>query len=315
MRYMSSYIEIGNLVFRNKVNAVEIVSAWSEITRTATIKFPRFKKLMDPQITNYKIKPGDPVLIRLGYNDQLQTEFEGYVSEILPQTPIVIKCEDEMWKLKQQTVSISWASITLKAALEYLSPGANVSTAYDITLQPFRLNQVTKAKALQKLKEDYNLVIYFRNKQLFAGLAYNESGMPEVNYHFQKNAKPENLVFRTKDQVKLKVKAVSILPNNERITVEVGDDDGDQRTLTFYNIESQQELERQANDKMELLKYDGFTGTFNAKGLPRVDHGYTANISDDRYQERNKRCFIDKVITTYDSDGFNRVITPGKTAF
>ena len=41
------------------------------------------------------------------------------------------------------------------------------------------------------------------------------------------------LTFRTKDQVRLSVRAVSVLPDNSRIEVEVGDPDGDRRTYIF----------------------------------------------------------------------------------
>ncbi len=313
MKYMVSYISIGKLVFKNRVNAIEIRANWNQLSRLATIRFPRYRKFIDPSLTDYKIKSSDPVTIMIGYNDNLSTEFAGFVAQVSPTSPIEIKCEDQMWPLRQKIVSQSWSSITLKALIEFLVPGTDTSSCYDITLSPFRLNQVSVYNALQKLKDDLGLVIYFRNGRMYAGLAYNEADMPQVKYHFQKNASADNLVFRTKDQMKIKVKATSILPDNSRIVVEVGDEGGDQRTLTFYNITSEAELKRQAEERLERLRYDGFTGTIQAFGLPYIDHGYSMQLMDDKYPERSGICFADEVVTTYDSSGFKRVIKPGRT--
>src|SRR5689334_10395974 len=100
---MNSRILIGSLVFTNQVNRVVIEESWKNITQTATIKLPRFEKLVGD--SNYKIKVGDRVVIQLGYDDVLLTEFEGYVSSRSFNSPLEFMCEDEMWKQKQRTVT------------------------------------------------------------------------------------------------------------------------------------------------------------------------------------------------------------------
>jgi len=303
---MSSYIEIGNYVFRN-VNAVSIESSWKNLTQRAKIKLPNIKALLEKNI-----KPGDPVIIKLGYNSSLNIEYEGFVSTIAPSTPIEITCEDEMWKLKQQTVTMSWRSVTLKEVLKYLVPDATIECP-DIILSPFRIDKLSKAKALEKLKDEFTLVIYFRGKNLYAGLAYQEKDLGRQKYHFQKNIAHSSLVYKGKDDVKIKVKAISIMPNNTKIDTELGDADGEQRTLHFYNL-TLAELKKQAQEKINLMKYDGYRGTFTGFGVPVVKHGMVAELLDNKYPERAGSYFIDSVNTTYDSNGFRREIELGRKA-
>src|SRR5689334_14079675 len=110
---MTSYIEIrgqdGNLKFKfsNQVHSIEVVSSWKALTQTAVVRLPRFKRLLTNEDEQYKIVTGDAITISCGYNGNLVKEFEGYVSDISPITPLKLKCEDEMWKLKQQTVNMS----------------------------------------------------------------------------------------------------------------------------------------------------------------------------------------------------------------
>lgn len=312
---MDSKIIIGgNIVFENRVHEVTIEQSWKNITQTARIVVPRYKQLIDPSETKYKIKPGDTVQILLGYDGQLVEEFTGYVSLISPTSPLVIECEDEMYKLKQTNVTMSWPTITLANLITYLMPEANVSNIPGITLTNFRLDKVSKAKALEKIKEEYGLVVYFRNGVLFAGLAYTEPGFNTVRYHFQKNCLPDGLQFKNTEDVKVKVKAISVLKNNKRLETEVGDGDGNQTTLHFYNITTIAELKIVAEEAIKKMRYTGYTGSFTGFGLPLIKHGDVAKLDDDYYPERKMDVFVDSVKTSYNSSGFRRQIEIGRSA-
>lgn len=312
MKVMNSRIEIGSLVFSNRVNSVAVQSSRKNITGTATIKLPNLRRQTDQQKIEKIIRVGDAVKIMLGYDDRLVSEFEGYVSIISPQIPLEIICEDEMWKLKQETVSMSWRSTTLKEVLRFLVPTATINCP-DITMAPFRLNKVTKAKALEQIKDEYILDIYFRGKTLFAGLAYTETGLGEVNYHFQKNALMGNLQYRRKEDVKIKVKAIGMQPDNTKIEVEVGDTDGETHTLHFYN-KTKEDLNALAEQKIKLMRYDGYRGSFTGFGQPYASHGMVANLMDDRYPERAGRYLIDGTGVKYDQSGYRREVSLGLKA-
>lgn len=308
MRKMNSYIELGNYIFRTgKVNAVSTKRSRKNIGNTATVRIPNFEKNLDG-----KLKVGDQVVIKLGYDGQLREEFKGYITSIAPKSPLEISCEDELWKLKQETVTKSWRSTTLNEVLNFLLPGALIETQ-PIKLEPFRLDRVNKAEALAKLKSEYGIDVFFRNDKWYVGFAYNESNTVKVKYHFQKNAWMDRLEYRKEEDVKLRVKAISILPNNDRIEVELGDPEGDIRTLHFYN-KTEAEIRALAAEKIKQMKHDGYQGKFKAKGLPFIDHSMVVDLEDEKYKNRAGSYFVDEVTTTYDEQGFNRTIELGKKA-
>ena len=307
---MTSYIEIGNYIFRNQVNAVGIKTGRKHFGDKATIKLPNIKGLLEKTI-----KTNDPVLIKLGYDGENFQEFTGYVSEVSPKIPLEISCEDEMYQLRRQEIkSASWESISLKKLIDYIVPGANIN-CHDITLSPFRIdNDVrSRAEALQKIKDEFGLDVYYRGNQLYVGLAYQEK-VGEVNFHFQKNAIMGDLFFKRKEDLRLRIKAISFDRNNKKTQVEVGDKNGEIHTLHFYN-KSAAELKKLALEKINLMKYDGYRGSFKSKGVPRATHGMIANLDDDKYPERKGSYFIDEIESTYNSsDGFSRKITLGRKA-
>jgi hypothetical protein len=116
---------------RNKVfilnfcNDIEINSTWQNLTDTCKIIIPKKVLVVDDKgnkvnwfgqntigsnATPPLILRGDKILVKLGYNYstptnpeviELNTEFDGYVSEVNPKMPITLMCEDKMWILKQ----------------------------------------------------------------------------------------------------------------------------------------------------------------------------------------------------------------------
>ena len=81
-----------------KPNSVQIESGWKFLTDRATIVLPRKVKDFDRHDIREVFRKGDPVVIRLGYDDVLHNEFSGFVSQVAADIPILIKCEDEMSK-------------------------------------------------------------------------------------------------------------------------------------------------------------------------------------------------------------------------
>lgn len=313
MRAMSSHIKIGDHTFKY-VHSVSITSSWKLLSDKATIKLPNIAGQLKKQI-----KAGDLVYISLGYDGDLVEEFIGYVSKVHPTTPLTIECMDDSWNLQQDTISKSWKSIKLDALLaEIVGLGTTINVP-DITLAPFRLDKVTVLQALQQLKKMYGLVIYYREEQLYAGLAYGEEDLEPVVYRFNSsdnttaNAVATGLKFRSKEDVKVKVKAISLLPDNTRYELELGDKTGEIHTLHFYDL-TEKELKQQAEDKINKLKYDGLEGTFMAFGQPVPRHSAVCKLRDDKYPEREGDYFIDQVVTNYGPGGFHRTITPGRRA-
>lgn len=315
MLVLDAHITIGSLLF-TFVNEVSITSSWQDLTDTCTIKLPRnvqYKgETRQGEGLRDLVRKGDSVKVQLGYGDGLNTEFEGFVARnVQPQAPIVVECEDPMWNLKQSNHSQSWRNATLKEVVAAIAPGIETEVV-EASLGAFSIKQQSGAQALEKIKETYGLVSYFRGGTLVVGFPYTESGA-EAEWHFQQNIDDNKLEYTRADDVKIKVKAISMLPDNKKIEVEVGDDDGEQRTLTYYNI-TEAQLKKNAEEDLKRLRYDGYRGSLSGFGLPFARHGDIAVIRDNDYPERAGKYYIDKTVTTFGVNGFRREVHLGVKA-
>jgi hypothetical protein len=255
------------------------------------------------------IKSGDSVVVNVGYNHEMNEEFIGYVSNVKPSIPFEITCEDEMWKLKQiGNLRKNWKAVKLSEVLSYIAPGYSYDVL-DADLGVFRINNESAAQVLKNIYQTYGLVSYFRGKTLVVGKPYPTTNT-NVKYHFQKNIISSDLEFMAKDDFKLKIRAISMSPDNKKTEVTVGDDEGEERTLHFYNI-SKTQLTARANEHIDKLKYDGYRGTLTSFGQPYVQHGYGAELIDEAYPERAGTYLVDKVKTTFGMNGFRREVKIG----
>lgn len=304
-----------------RVNEITIVSSWKNMTDTCSIKLPRNIKLGGQRITEI-IKAGDPVTVKLGYDGKLREEFKGYLTRIKSTTPVELECEDEMWQLKKGSYTKSWANATLNDVLDYVLAGRSYKTFGTITLGKFTINKATPAKVLEEINKTYGLKSFFRKGVLVIGKVYDETA-PEHKYHFQKNVVSNSLEYRSSDEVKVKVKAISILKDGRKIEKELGDSDGQERTLNFYELTGT-ELEKAAKVEMIKLKYDGYRGKMTAFGLPAAEHGDVAilqgtntmlSIGEEPVNDHDGKYYIDAVTKTFSvSGGYRRELEIGVAA-
>jgi hypothetical protein len=304
------------------------MSSWRNLTDTCTLTLPRSLQLRGNDVLQY-IKTGDKVTVRLAYstdgvaeNAQWQREFTGYLAKPSPSDgdspALVLECEDEMWRLKQVTFSKSYRNIGLKALIDDMIArvpgGVQLGRIVDIPLGKQVVDRASPAQVLKSLQDDFRIYSYFREGKLYAGYAYEpeDSTAQTVKYHFQKNVvSPGNLKFRRKDDIKIKVQAVSHFLNGTKLTAEVGDADGEQRSLTYFEL-SMPELKRQAEKELDLLRIDGYEGSFTAFGRPYIRHGWRAQLQDDNYPERKGTYLVDGVDTDFGVNGFRRMVQLGK---
>lgn len=109
--------------------------------------------------------------------------------------------------------------------------------------------------------------------------------------------------------MRLHVKAVSLMPNNKKIRVEVGDADGERRTLHTYN-KTESELKAWAEQEMKRLKRDGLTGSLTTFGYRLVDKLDAVGIKIDG--EKQGVYQVKKNVIKYGTGGFRQEITLGQ---
>jgi hypothetical protein len=292
------------------VHELEVVSSWEMLTDTATIQFPRKVKVEGDTRSIFKelIIAGDPVTIEAGFNGNTDLIFEGSVIQVNPTVPVVIECQDPMKELKESTVTKSWKSVSLKEVIDYIAPNLD-KKVLDAELGKFEFERVSPAKVLDALKKR-SLYSFFRNGKLQVGLQYDPATANRHEFAFERNIVDDNLEYFAKENVLLKVKAISIGKNNKKTVVEVGDDTGDLRTMHFYDL-SEKELKAAAERELDRLKYDGYRGDFKTFGQPTVQHGDIVSISNPTYPEQDGDFWVDKVVRLYGMGGYWQTITLG----
>lgn len=312
-------VNAGTKVLR-RVHEVEIEDDFRKLETTCKVKVPTTARLvragdfLSEVETVKQFDVGDEIEVKLGYDGELVTEFHGYVKKVHPTTPLLLECEDATWLLKRKNLQKSFGASTLKTILEYILLGTGITLAGEpptINFKKFYFKNVSAAKALMKLKDEYGLTIYFKEwKSLFVGIS-SDSDDVLVKYRFGVNVIDHDLTWESEQDVRLKIKAVNIKPDNTQVEATVGDEDGELRTLFFYDLESEAELKTRAKEEMRKYRFSGYKGSFTAFLRPVCRVGNVVQIQDPDFPERDGKYLVEKTVVTYGEGGGRRKITPG----
>lgn len=293
------------------VNAVEITRDTEKLTTEAKITMP--KKVKWDKADKIPVKRGDSVKISLGYDDNLQTAFVGYVRDVGFKTPIVITCEDEMFKLKQMpTKKKAYRSVSLETLLKDQGISYRLNIMGEQALGAYRVTADTVAALLGKLSEQ-GIRSFFRYEDgapvLYCGVLFERDTRPAQVFKTGLNIiLDQSLQQQKAENMRLRVKAVSLMPDNKKIKVEVGDADGEHRTLHTYN-KTESELKAWAEQEIKRLKRDGLTGSFTTFGHTLVDCLDAIGIVIDGVKSGVYQ--VKKNIVKYGDGGYRQEITLG----
>lgn len=317
MLRLTSEITIGNLRF-NYVTNVQINTSWETLTDTAMIELPSKITNKDNDFIKDIIQVNDPVTIKLGYHPNLTTRFVGYVSKVIPESPLKIMCEDEAFKLKQQVINnYSKKNVTLQQLISDNYTGE--INVVDATLGAFKIDRVSLIKVLNELKSKYKLQSWFRNGILFSGLAYVPGTGTEQSFNFQRNViDGKSLQFTNESEVNTIAHGISPQSNGTkielytfyedgRIVTREGNPGGDLNTMNIPN-RTKAQLTELLERWLPNLYYTGFRGSFTTFGEPVVNHGDIAVINDSKFPEKNGKYIIKSVQINFGLDGYRQII-------
>jgi hypothetical protein len=320
-KVLCSEIQIGNSVF-TRVAEVSIESSTQVLEDTAVIKIPTTARLKrDGTYTVVEtakyFKVGDEVVIKLGYDNQFREEFRGYVRKIKPNTPVEIECEDAVFLLRRKNLKKAFKNVTLKELLQYAVAGTGITLSEaipDVKFDVFYYRDTSAAYALQKLKEEFGLLLYFiKPKVLHAGLAYDNDKIA-LKYVFGENIISQNLEWQEEEDVHIRIKAVHMRKNNtktEKYYPSKDNHEGELKTIFVYNVSNDKDLELRAKQEALKYRYKGYKGDIETFLVPNANVGNVAVLNDPNYQERSGKYIIDKVTTTYSRSGARRKVELG----
>lgn len=301
----------------DKITACEIERSTDDLTDTCKITLP--KRMLWDAKEGAPLRRGDKVRVSLGYDDALQLAFVGYIREVGFKTPVVIECEDEMYRLKQQaTVKRAYRNASISQILSDQGL-SNFKVLGEQTLGAYRVNADTVASLLGALKEQ-GVRSFFRYESgqpvLYAGVVFERgsSGKPDQVIRSGVNLISDaSLKEQHGDTMRIKVKAISFLPSAKRgqkkkIKLELGDSDGELRTLYTYG-KNERELRAWAEQELRRIKRDGLTGSVTTFGGRLLDKLDTVGVVIDGARKGVYQ--VKKVTIKYGTDGFRQEVTLG----
>lgn len=337
------------------VSEFDATDTWVDFTNQANVKLPKNIYAKDETGKLYPLGgenknaggfsndnplflKGDIITINFGYRyqDKLGKEFlelpkepifSGFITEVKSKKPIELKCEDNMYKLKQISApnktypaSMAWEDI-LRSLLKGTEFTVNALTS--TKLGEFTTQNETIAQVLERVRKDYHLEAYFRGNEIRCGAkVYIDSEAVENTFEFQSNIISDDLAYKKKEDVILSAVCYSVNKNElttttktgktktkqERVEIlvywdkdlkdfkyqkkEKGKDypqnvEGERRTLYFFDIQSAGELFNKGVDELKKFYYTGFKGKFTTFGMPYVRMGDNVTIKDKILPERN----------------------------
>ncbi len=290
------------------------------LTDTCTIELPKKTIWQGAPVgsgDNPPIKRGDKIVVKLGYDDQLVQRFSGFIRDVDNKTPVKITCEDGMFILKQTAIKKQgFKSITLDELIEKLLAGTGIKYHLidkGINLGAYRITQPTVAAELNEMKKEFPLLAYFRNYSgtpvLYVGLTHPLDNVKKESFVFGKNIIEERFEYKRKEDIKVRVKAVSVGKHNKKIEVEIGDKEGEEIQLKINGIDKEA-LTVFAQQALTNAKYEGLRGSFTTFGEPHVTKTDRAYIETE--DGKKGTYLIKKCEVSFGTSGYRQTVELGQ---
>jgi hypothetical protein len=300
----------------NTINSYSASLSWKQLTDNAETKIA--KRLYFDEIGQvYKLlQAGDPVELYSGYDGNYNLDFSGFVSFVNDSMPVILKLDDPMWLMKRTHVNKSYGSVNLQTLLKEIVPSPYIVDAYDVELGAVYLPNMTVAEVFTLLKDQKGLYTYFDGNKLVCGKIYGDNEHATTyTIDIIKDCIKNNLEYRTKDQIKLKVTMTSYNAKGKKKVVHVGDVDGEEERLVCTNITDTEVLKNLAQKSLDRLKFDGYQGNILLFGDKPIKHGDIINLTSDEFPERTGNYYVDTVEPSLDERGaLRKLVTIGPKA-
>ncbi|QDP85192.1 hypothetical protein FNJ88_06295 [Chryseobacterium sp. SNU WT5] len=312
-----------NINFKNKdgdwrlgiLAECEIEKSVKNLADFATIILPEADMNIVLKIQDF-IKRSDEVRIKLGYDGKLETEFQGYVKEIITEdSSLKILCEDGLFLFRKGIKNKEFKPASVKQIAQYvvgqIDQSYKVVCTYDLPYDKFTIYQATGFDVLAKLQEETGADIYFdmQNKELHIHPAYTRKA-GEVDYSMQHNIETSSLEYKSADDRKVEVTVESVGLDGKTISKTVGQTGGDKITKKVGRM-SANAIKIIADTEYSNKMAPGYEGSFDAWLLPYVEPNFTVGIYDKDYPYKDGRYYAESVVTNFSENGGKRTITPG----
>lgn len=297
------------------IAAIDIDESVDNLVDTATITLP--EAVMN-QVLNIgdRIGRGSEVVIQTGYDDNIKTEFVGFVQDIVTNdSSLKILCEDALFLfrvgVKDAEMKPTTMSQIAQSLVSQVSPDYKLVCDYDISYEKFVIHQATAYDVLKKLAEETKANIYFNTekKELHIHPPYLEKG-GEVTYSMQVNIEKSSLEFKKAIDKKIEVVVEKTNLNGKVESVTTGTTGGDKITLKVGSVATA-DLKKIADAELMRRNADAFEGSIDGWLVPFVKPTYSAKFIDEDYPDKNGTYYVVGVRTSLSEAGGKRTIKFG----
>ena len=303
--------------------SIHIESSVQVLSNSAKIELPReFRNAVDEvgksiniagkSILDF-IKRGDSVKIEFGYDGDLQTEFEGYITKIGAELPLLLECEDEMFQLKKAPrITKFIKSGKLIDILKAVIPANyTIESNAEYSIGKWLIEDATPYNVLEELREKAGIRAYFKNPTtLCVGMIVDFKAEAVHKFNFSENVRRgSSLKFEQKESKPVFLTVESKQANGTVLKVSTGEKGGDEKTMKLWPNMTESELKLWAEKQQTSVSYSGFEGSLDSWCYPRTKPGDAAQLYRPYYKDRHQdgRYFIESVsIDVNSSDGIKR---------
>lgn len=304
------------------ITDVSIETSRLNFTDTADVYFVERVYDQNKKISDL-INRGDRIVIQLGYFDTgLINEFDGYVTEIIPTSPVQLKCQDEMYLLKQQTLETKvFKNVNLKELVTYYYKGNTVILNAPIGIWVVGHNS-TIVDLFDELKQKLGILTYFQDKILFCNAELIKEPEKIITFNVNENVPLDSDQFQTDKQGNFNLVVHGLSPQKNGTKIErfayykditrqeiviISDKpDGVLNLVKVGNI-TQSKLDELITQRLPKL-YEGTTsGEIQTFGSPTFKHGDRAKVINSSNPSNDGTYDILGITKTFSvSDGYKQ---------
>lgn len=314
MYLLNWHITIGKYSVQT-LKEVKITTSVLNLSDTATIEMPgqylnTWRKIED------KVHVGDAVTIRLGYGNDLETEFTGYLKRISrDNNSLKLECEDALWLTNKAVADKEYKTVTLKALLTEIlaqvDPEMTVECDYDFTYEKMTVFKSTALDVLKKVHQDTKANIWFEGKTLHVHPVYQQlKGDKPVIYDTEVNVQSNELKWKDATDRKVMVEVKYVKPNGELSKQEYGVNGGEKVTR-YVEASNEEDLKKAAENEYNLWNYSGYEGSLTGWLVPVVKAGGSVRLRDKKRPEEGVY-YVTGVEIEFGRNGAKRKVTLGR---
>ena len=294
---------------------VQIKTSVLNLSDTATIEMPG-QYLNTWRTIEDKVHVGDPVTIQLGYNNDLETEFTGYLKRIArDDNSLVLECEDALYLMDKTVADMEYKQITIEALLNKITsqvdPDITVVCEYDFTYEKIVVFKSTALDVLKKIHSDTKANIWFEGKTLHVHPVYQEKkeGDKSVIYDTEVNVQSNELKWKDQSDRKIQIEVAYTNAKGEISKQQYGVSGGEKVTR-YVDASSEDDLKKAAENEYNLWNYSGYEGNLTGWLVPIVKAGGSVRLRDKERPEGTY--YVTGVEIEFGQSGAKRKVTLGR---